>query len=142
MPPRLRRALDGAGVLDVHRQRLLHHHVNVARGAGFDHHGMVVGVGERRHRFGLDALQHSGQIGEEDRLGQAIALGVFALQCGIGIEDSGDDNVLALSCRAQEAVDVAVNQPGDAEPERVCGEPYRQFAPPIEAARARRQRSI
>jgi hypothetical protein len=96
-------------MLDAHRERLLHHHVDVAPRAGLDDLRVVVGARERGDRIGLHALQHRLEVGEEEGVRQSVALGVFAVEGGVGIRDADDRDAGTILGRAQEALDVSVD---------------------------------
>ena len=117
----MRGARDGAGVSHVHGQRLFHHHVDVTPRAGFDRRGMVEGAGEQRHGFGLHAIEHGAEFGEENGIGQAVALCVVSRERCVRLRDACDDDVFTLAGGLQEPVDMAVDQAGDTQAQGLLG---------------------
>ena len=79
---------------------------------------MIGGVGERRDRFRLRAVEHRIQIGEQHAVGEAVTGGVLPEQCGVGLEDADDLHVGPRLRGSEESADVPVHEPGDSEPER------------------------
>ena len=95
MPPAFAARSDPLRVLHADGQRLLHHHVDVARRRGLHDRGMIVGAGEGRDGFRSGPVQHGGEVGEEDRPVEAELGRVLLLECGVGFEDADDLHVLA-----------------------------------------------
>ena len=54
-------------MLDADRQRFLYHYVNAPRGACFHHLQVVVDWPERHYGFGLRLVEHSVEVGIEQR---------------------------------------------------------------------------
>ena len=118
MPPTIGGTLNPLRVRVAHGQRLLHHDVDAARGGGLDDRGMIEGVGERRDRLRLGAVEHRGEIAEQRGLGDAVPLGVLLSQRRVGVEDADDLHVLARLGGAEESGHVPVHETGDREPQR------------------------
>ena len=99
-------------------QRFLHHHVDAARRGRLDDGGMIEGVGERRDRLRLRAIEHGGEVGEQHGVGEAVPLRVLLPEGRVGVEDADDLDVLARLRGLEESGHVAVHETGDREPER------------------------
>ena len=111
--------LDGAGVLDRHRQRLLHHHVDAARGGGLDDRTMVARRREGRDRLRLRALQEIVQRREHPVLGDLVALAERLAQRGVRLEHADQLHVGGAALDPpHEAGDVAVDEAGDGDADR------------------------
>ena len=90
-------------------------------GAGFDHHGVVEGAGERGDGLGLDTgpawpQRSLNRMSGREAVGFCVARG----ERGVGVEDADDLDVGARFGAAQETGDVAVREPRDGKAQRLC----------------------
>ena len=111
--------LDRVRLLHVDRQRLLHHHGNVPRGARLHHPGVIERAGERRDGFGLHRVEHLREIGELTVRRDVISLPVTRHERRVGVEYRDT----RASCRLRAALfrkpgNVAVRQSGYRKTER------------------------
>ena len=114
--------LDGAGVLHVDGERLLHHDGNTARGGGFDDFGVGESVTEDGDGFGLGGVEHFVEICEELIGLEVVGFGVFFEQGGFGVPDGDDGDIGGAALGgAEEAGDVAVVESGDGDAEGLGG---------------------
>ena len=107
------------GVLEVHRQRLLHHHVDPTGGARLDHLQVLSNAAEGGHRVRTDLLQHRLEVGVDEIHAQAMLPGEALGEIPVGLGDTDDLDVASVA-HPQYPVRVAVGQPGHADPDRRC----------------------
>ena len=118
MPPAFAARSIRRACVHADGQRLLHHHVDVARRGGLDDGRVVVRAGERRDRLRPGPVQHGREIGEEDRAVEAELGRVLLLERGVRFEDADDLHVLAGLRGFEETGHVAVDQAGNREFQR------------------------
>jgi hypothetical protein len=115
------RPFDPLRVSIAHCKRLLHHYVDVPGGRGFDDSRVIVGVRERCDRFGFSAVEHRGEINEARGFRDLVAIAVLREKRPVGIVDADNLNISAPLRATQKAADVAVDETGNGQAQRLFG---------------------
>ena len=74
-------------VLEVHRERLLDHHVNAARGHRLDDVQMLADAAERGDRHRIDGFQHRLHRRIDDVHAETVPIGIAACEIGVVFDD-------------------------------------------------------
>ena len=103
-------------VIEAHSQRLLDHHVNIARRGRLDDGEMFTDGTERGDAFGLRGIEHLvHRIVDEPHV-ETVLLAVAPGEFPIRLNDADDLEVFARSA-FENPVNVGVREPDDAEAE-------------------------